>query len=103
LWILPRFRKSRGLIFLMALPLKQQQGVRRANRGHVMMSALPFLMFQSEFLLQLLIVLFRAPAEFGQPNQAPERDPLGQCGEPILGRELRLARACSIYSQTGCG
>ena len=64
----------------MALPLPQQEGVGQANQGDVMMPALPaapFVVVQSQFLFQLLIVLFDSPAQFGQLHQAAERDPLG--------------------------
>ena len=71
----------------MPLPLPQQEGVRQADQCDVMMPALPaapFVMVQSQFLFQLLIVLFDSPAQFGQLHQASERDPLGQVREPIL-------------------
>jgi len=71
----------------MPLPLPQQEGVSQADQRDVMMPALPaapFVMVQSQFLFQLLIVLFDSPAQFGQLHQASERDPLGQVREPIL-------------------
>ena len=77
----------------MPLPLQQQERVGQADQGDVVMPALPaapFVMVQSQFLFQLLIVLFHAPAEFGQLHQAWERDPLGQVREPVLAGSFRL-------------
>ncbi len=71
----------------MPLPLPQQEGVGQTDKRDVMMPALPaapFVMVQSQFLFQLLVVLFDSPAQFGQLHQASERDPRGQVREPIL-------------------
>src|SRR6266849_5680587 len=53
--------------------------------------AAPFVVVQSQFLFELLVVLLHSPAEFSQAHQAPQRDLLGQVREPILGGALPLA------------
>src|SRR5439155_1201172 len=47
--------------------------------------AAPFVVVQSQFLFELLVVLLHSPPEFSQPHQAPQRDLLRQVREPILG------------------
>src|SRR5260221_50288 len=49
----------------------------------------PFVMAQSKFLLQVLIIALDPPAQLGQIDQAAERDIVGQGREPVFGR-LRL-------------
>src|SRR5207244_5236689 len=52
--------------------------------------AAPFVVVQSQFLFELLVVLLHSPAEFSQPHQAPQRDLLRQVREPILGGRFRF-------------
>src|SRR5438552_17749473 len=52
--------------------------------------AAPFVVVQSQFLFELLVVLLHSPAEFSQPHQAPQRDLLKQVREPILGGRFRF-------------
>ncbi len=71
-----------------ALPLQPQDGERQADQGYMMVLAWPaasFMVIQSQFLFQLLTVLFHPPAEFSQSHQTPQRDFLRQVRKPILG------------------
>ncbi|MGD1158095.1 MAG: hypothetical protein ABSA41_20025 [Terriglobia bacterium] len=55
----------------MALPLQQQEGMRQAPHGQVMMPAVPaasFVVVESQLFFELLMVLFYSPAEFGQSH-----------------------------------
>ena len=58
--------------------------------------AASFVVVQSEFLLELLVVLCHPPAQLGELNQAPQRDPLGQVGAPIFGRGFHV---CGPFEQ----
>jgi len=46
----------------------------------------PFIITKAEFLLELLLIAFDPPPQFGQVDQTIEGDILGQGGKPILGR-----------------
>jgi hypothetical protein len=51
-----------------------------------------FIVAQSEFLLQLLVVTLDDPAMLRYPHQIFKWDGSGQSGEPVLGRFCLLAR-----------
>ena len=48
--------------------------------------AAPFVIAETEFPFQLLIIALDPPSQLGEINQTLEADILGQSGKPILGR-----------------
>ena len=46
----------------------------------------PFIVAETEFLLQLLVVALDPPSQLGDIDQTLKADLLGQCGKPIFGR-----------------
>ena len=46
----------------------------------------PFVVAESDLLLQFLVIALDPPAQFGQIDQAFEGDLLGKVGEPVLCR-----------------
>src|ERR1700686_5820512 len=52
----------------------------------------PFIMAQSKFLLQVLVIALDPPAQLGQIDQAAERDIVGQGPQPVFGRLLFVLR-----------
>src|SRR4028118_1861828 len=54
--------------------------------------ASPLIVSKPKFLLELLVVALDPPAQLGKLDEALEGDVLGQGGEPVLRRLLRLGR-----------
>ena len=72
-----------------------QKRIGQAHQRHVMMPAwptAPFVVIQSQFLFQLLIVLLDSPAQFRPLHQASPRDVRGQVGEPIVAGRCSFLR-----------
>ena len=77
------------------LPFGDQEAVSRDAEGRVMMEAAPtppFEVIEAEFLLEVLIVPFDAPAQLGPLHQRLEGGVLRQGGEPEAGRRGLLVR-----------
>src|ERR1700751_6389568 len=70
-------------------PFGHQEPIGRNAQGSVMVKTAPassFIISQSEFLLQLLVVALDDPTMFGQSHQISKLHVFGQSGEPVLGR-----------------
>lgn len=78
-------RDARGLFSAGAF--QYQEGIGHGRERHVMMPArprAPFEVVEPQFVFELPIVLFDAPAPFGQPHRAAEPQVLPtQIGEPV--------------------
>src|SRR6478672_11467238 len=73
--------------------LANEEAIGRKAQGGVMMKAAPatsFIMVEPEFLLEILVIPFNPPAQFGHVNQIDQGDRRRQGREPVLGR-LRVA------------
>src|ERR1700683_5639159 len=76
-------------------PFGYQEPIGRDAEGSVMVKTAPassFVMTQSEFLLQLLVVALDDPAMLRHSHQIGKWGGLGQSGEPVLDRFCLLAR-----------
>jgi hypothetical protein len=70
-------------------PFGHQEPIGRDAEGSVMVKTAPassFIMSQSEFLLQFLVVALDDPTVFGQSHQISKLHVFRQSGEPVLGR-----------------
>jgi hypothetical protein len=70
-------------------PFGHQEPIGRDAEGSVMVKTAPassFIMSQSEFLLQFLVVALHDPTMFGQSHQISKLHIFGQSGEPVPGR-----------------
>src|SRR3989337_611743 len=69
-------------------PCSNQKCIRRDSQSCMMMKpapSAPFVVTQTELLLEFLVVAFDAPAHFDRLNQFGHRDGLGQVRQPVLG------------------
>src|SRR5262249_52496686 len=77
------------------LPLGDEETVSRDAECRMMMEATPpapLVMSEPEFLLELLIVSFDAPAQLGDIDQLIESNVFRKIGKPVLGWSLRVSR-----------
>src|ERR1700739_4231010 len=75
--------------FFKARLLGAEKGIGDGDQADMMMPAQPlaaFIMVQAEFFLQFTIVLFDAPAGFGEAHQTAQSQWLSsELGQPVLG------------------
>ena len=97
-----RASRRRRLLSGDASHVGDQESVSRDAERGVVMEAAPsssFVMAESEFLLQFLVVPLDPPALLGEVHQPFEGNLLGQGGEPVFGRfvlRLRATRSAAI-------
>jgi len=93
--------------FFSAEGFQHEKRVGHRGQRDVMMPARPraaFEVIEAQFVFQLAVVLFDAPAAFRQADGAPEAERLArQVGEPVLDRRRRRARPLDEQVHRGAG